>query len=210
MCHKCGRRNHFARVCRSGTHQQTRPKLQELDHEDSSGDELLIAGIEGTKRKDWDATVTINSQHITFKIDTGAQCNVMSSKTYNRISQQPLMRSNAKLAAFGGHRLTSLGRATMLCEYKNKYWPIEFEVLDVGSNVFGLKTSTEMKLVKRIDTLTNDTLSKYADTFTGLGCITGVTHHIQLKPNHKPVVHPPRKVPVTIRSKVRDELDHME
>ena len=84
------------------------------------------------------------------------------------------------------------------------------EVLDDVLNVLGLKTSTEMKLMKRIEALANDTLSKYADTFTGLGCITGVTHHIQLDPNHKPVVHPPRKVPVTIKSKVKDELERME
>ena len=87
---------------------------------------------------------------------------------------------------------------------------VEFEVHNDVSNVFGLKTSTEMKLVKRIQALTNDTFSKYADTFIGLGCITGVTHHIQLDPNHKAVVHPPRKVPVTIKSKVKDEFECME
>ena len=151
-----------------------------------------------------------NSQHVTFKIDTGAQCNVMSSETHNYVSQQPLTKSNAKLVAFGGHRLTSLGRATLMCEHKNKFWPVEFEVLNDVSNVLGLKTSAEMRLVKRIEALTNDTLTKYANTFTGLGCITKVTHHIQLHPNHKPVIYPPRKVPVTIRSKVKDELERME
>ena len=67
-----------------------------------------------------------------------------------------------------------------------------------------------MKLVQRIETLESDMLAKYADTFTGLGCITGVTHHIKLDPHHKPVVHAPRKVPVTIRSKVKEELERME
>ena len=50
---------------------------------------------------------------------------------------------------------------------------------------------------------------QYADTFHGLGCITEVTHHIELDPNCKPVIHPPRKVAVTIRSKVK-ELERME
>ena len=67
-----------------------------------------------------------------------------------------------------------------------------------------------MQLIKRIDVLTNDTLNQYADTFHGLGCITEVTHHIELDPNCKPVIHPPRKVPVTIRSKVKKELERME
>ena len=37
-----------------------------------------------------------------------------------------------------------------------------------------------------------------------------MTHHIQLDPKQNPVVHPPRKVPVTIRPKVKDELERME
>ena len=79
-CHKCGHRNHFTRACQSGT-LKTCPKTQELDNEcSSSEDELLIALIEGTTCKDWNATVTINSKNIAFKIDTGVQCNVMSSK----------------------------------------------------------------------------------------------------------------------------------
>ncbi len=53
---------------------------------------------------------------------------------------------------------------------------MQFEVLNDVSDVLGLNTCAEMKLVKRIEALTNDTLSKYADTFTGLGCITGATH----------------------------------
>ena len=44
---------------------------------------MIVATIEGTTLKDWDATIIINSQHVTFKIDTGAKCNVMSSETYN-------------------------------------------------------------------------------------------------------------------------------
>ena len=81
---------------------------------------------------------------------------------------------------------------------------VEFEVLENVSNVLGLSTSTEMKLVKRIESIINDTLGQYADTFTGLGCITDITHHIKIDQNHKPVIHPPRKVPVTIRPKVRE------
>ena len=89
---------------------------------------------------------------MSFKIDTGAQCNVMLSKTYNNVSQQPLRKSSTKLVAFGGHRLKSLGKATLLCKHKKK---IEFEVLNDVSDVLGLKTSEEMNLVQRIETVTN-------------------------------------------------------
>ena len=209
-CHKCGRRNHFARVCRS-RQQKGRPKLHELEHDSSSEDNMVIATINGgATKKDWQTTIKVNERDITFKIDTGAQCNVMSKESYDKVSQQPLRKSTAKLVTFGGHQINPLGRAVMLCEHKNKYMSVEFQILERVSNVLGLKTSTEMKLVKRIESITEDILSKHTDTFTGLGCITGVTHHIKVDPNYKPVVHPPRKVPVTLRSKVKDELERME
>ena len=76
--------------------------------------------------------------------------------------------------------------------------------------MLGLKTSEEMKLIKRVGSLSNDIVNQYASSFTGLGCISDETHHIELKPDSKPVIHPPRKVPVTLRLKVKTELQRME
>ena len=88
QCYKCGLQNHFAWVCRSGT-QPSRQRVHEIheDQEASSEKELVVAAVENEpSRKDWSTTVTINAHHITFKIDTGAQCNVMSNNTYKRVS----------------------------------------------------------------------------------------------------------------------------
>ena len=45
--------------------------------------------------------------------------------------------------------------------------------------------------------------------FKGLGCLPG-EHSIKLDPSVPPVVHPPRKLPVSLRGKIKDELDRME
>ena len=107
---------------------------------------MLLCAINGPDQKDWSTTVYINSHNIRFKLDTGAQCNVMSLTTYKRVSSRTLTKSKARLAAFGGHRLKSCGKATLLCEHKNKYWPVEFEVLEDVTNVLGLKTCEELQL----------------------------------------------------------------
>ena len=133
-------------------------------------------------------------------------CNVIK----NLPPTEPTTTSQLQIQTCGGHRLNSIGRTTLLCEYKDKYWPVEFKVINNVSDILGLNTCVEMQLIKRIEVLTNDALNQYADTFHGLGCITEVTHHIELDPNCKPVIHPPRKVPVTIRSKVKKELECME
>ena len=105
-CHKCGRRHHFAKVCQSKT-QAKSPHIREIDQEESSEDDLLIDAVEGQNKTNWNVTVIINSHNTKFKIDTGAQCNVISSATYHQVSKQPLRKSKSRLIAFGGHRHNS-------------------------------------------------------------------------------------------------------
>ena len=51
-------------------------------------------------------------------------------------------------------------------------------------------------------------LTEYADVFEGLGCLAD-PYHIEIEPTAQPVVHPPRKVPVTLREPLRLELKRM-
>ena len=61
-----------------------------------------------------------------------------------------------------------------------------------------------------MDAIDRCTTEDYADVFHGLGYVEGVTHHIKLDEHAKPVVHPPCRVPATLRLRVKDELDRME
>ena len=45
--------------------------------------------------------------------------------------------------------------------------------------------------------------------FEGLGKIDP-SHKMRLHDNYEPVIHPPRKIPETLRVKLKEELDHME
>lgn len=52
-------------------------------------------------------------------------------------------------------------------------------------------------------------LKSYEDVFKGLGELPG-KHHINIDDTVTPVIHPPRKVPVALRDKVKTELQRME
>lgn len=52
-------------------------------------------------------------------------------------------------------------------------------------------------------------LKSYEDVFKGLGELPG-KHHINIDDTVAPVIHPPRKVPVALRDKVKTELQRME
>ena len=153
----------------------------------------------------------MNRQRIMFKIDTGAQCNVIPQWLYYQVSKDPLQPSSASLVAFGGHKLHTCGKAKILCQYKDNNYLVKFEVVDYNvPNILGLITCTDMNLVQHIDTIGNNLFEQYYDVFEGLGCVTDIHYHIRIDPTKTPVIHPPRRVPITLRPRIQEELERME
>ena len=166
-----------------------------------------------TTAPEWKVSILVNQQRTSFKIDTGAQCNVISKSRYRQLSSVPLQKSHARLVAFGGERLNVSGRVTMRCEHKHKFYNADFEVINQDvPNILGLQTCVQMNLVQRLDAINNETdfLTCYSDVFKGLGCISKTDYHIKVDKAYQPVVHPPRRVPVTLRPKIQAELSRME
>ena len=204
-CRKCGQRNHFAKVCRTRT---TQPLYNySIRKETPDSDNLFIGTLgQAHKVKDWSVTILMNKQKTTFKIDTGAQCNVIPQWKYYQVCKDPLQPSSTSLVAFGGHKLHTCGKATIPCQYKDNQHLVEFEVIDHDvPNILGLVTCMEMNLVQRIDTVGSNHITlfeQYHDVFGGLGCVTDVLYHIRIDPTKTPVIHPPRRVPITLRPKI--------
>ena len=68
----------------------------------------------------------------------------------------------------------------------------------------------EQHCIPECFTVTNQNIfNEYSDLFQGLGCIPG-EHLIKVDPSVPAVVHPHRKVPVSLKDKIKDELDRME
>ena len=93
-CYNCGRKNHFAKVCRSRTVTKYLKKVHSVTQHDSSdsSDDFFIGMVQcGTnKMPDWKVTILVNHQKTCFKIDTGAQCNVISRLKYHKLCSKPL------------------------------------------------------------------------------------------------------------------------
>ena len=125
-----------------------------------------------------------------------------------------LQKSTANLVAFGGHKLNTTGKASIQCQYRGKQYTIEFKVIDQDVPcILGLSICIEMNVVQRIDTVDEQTdaiYEKYSNVFDGLGCINNIQYHINIDQTCKPVIYPPRRVPVTLKLKIQDELKRTE
>ena len=133
---------------------------------------------------------------------------------YYLVCKDPPQLPSASLVAFGGHKLHTCGKVTIPCQYKDRNYHVEFEVIDQNvPNILGLPTCIDMNLVQRIDTAGSNQVTlfeQYYNVFGGLGCVTDVRFHIRIDSTKVPVIHPSRRVPITLRPKIQEELTHME
>ena len=149
-----------------------------------------------------------------FKLDSGADCNVISKSLLAQLPVGPKQtcQCKAKLKVYDGRQITPGGKISQTCEYKGKFTVLDFILIEQDlPSILGLKSCLELSLIKRIYHFQEENLeSEYADVFEGLGGIKGVQHKIQVHPKAIPVVHPPRRVPVALREPLKDELHRME
>ena len=111
-------------------------------HANDSDSDIFLNSIE-TKDQliDWTVNVKIQKKNISVKLDTGAQCNVLPLHVYKQIARnKPLKISNSMLVCYAGHRLDTVRKMAHLVSTKDKYIPLEFEIVkNKATPVFGLK-----------------------------------------------------------------------
>lgn len=135
MCKNCQKRNHFAKMCRS---QGQAKKMHAVEQSDDDN-ELFLGSVEveqetcikkidsaETDDDDWTQDLIINRRNVTFNLDTGAKCNVMSAQTFNALDVRGILtKSTCKLVAYFGHKMAPLAT----CVYKGQKHKIEFEIV---------------------------------------------------------------------------------
>lgn len=55
-------------------------------------------------QSDWIETLTINDHHVDFKLDTGAQANIIPKQVFDKLklNDQQLTKTRVKLVTYGG------------------------------------------------------------------------------------------------------------
>ena len=199
---------------------QVARRVVEEEQSDNESEELFIDQVQkDSHEQDWKASLLVNNNMVEFKLDTGAQANVIPSDVFNSLKGMPqLGKTKAKLTGFNGSEIPVLEVAKMICKYKDKQINSDFFVVEAEGQppLLGLRACQELSLIKFVRTVDtahvnspNSILDEFNDLFEGLGELEG-EHHIEINPEVKPVIHPPRKVPFTLLPKLKQELERME
>ena len=76
--------------------------------------------------KDWYVNFQINNCTMPFKIDNGAQCNVMPRSTCNEAGIIVTTgRSRSKLVSYSRHEIKTIGKTDVVVLYQDRYHVME-------------------------------------------------------------------------------------
>lgn len=128
-----------------------------------------------------------------------------------------LSKSNLKLFAYNGHSVHPIGYTVIQSNLKGRDYSIEYQIVQTHFHpILGLRACLDLGIVhltysidKVVPYSKSDVLSQYSNVFHGIGLFAGQCT-FQIDPNVRPVINPPRKVPVALRDKLKQELDCME
>ena len=109
------------------------------------------------------------------------------------------------------------GMCQLRCLYRDIALMLDFYVIDTNAPpVMAMKTCRDLNVVKIVmavseekDAALQSIMAEYAEVFQGIGEFPGVCT-FRVAPDATPVVCPPRRIPIALRSKLKDELDSME
>ncbi|XP_021368026.1 uncharacterized protein K02A2.6-like, partial [Mizuhopecten yessoensis] len=228
QCQSCNKYNHFSKKCffkGAKVHD-----VEALPDSSDSNDEFFIDSIKTPSNANqafYTLHVGPKKVPVRFKLDTGSQANILPNSLFETLGNQgKLQPSSEKLSAYSGHTLDTLGSCQLTCQHKGKSVKLYFHVVKTQSTpILGMRPCLDLGLIKLVYTcsvdspvskvsdsqpLNKDTvLSEYKDVFEGIGLLKGECH-IKTDPSVPPVVHPPRRVPLSLREGLKEELARME
>ncbi len=93
-----------------------------------------------------------------MKIDTGAQCNMLSMRTFKSLGlTQKLQPSDICIKAYGGSKLKGEGQITLDVKCKNRNYSTNFQVIDYPvPNILGANESEIIGMVRRVFAVVED------------------------------------------------------
>ncbi|XP_044745087.1 uncharacterized protein LOC123306952 [Coccinella septempunctata] len=174
----------------------------------------------------WKKKLIVEDKEIEFKLDTGAEVSILPAYAVKSCNLSRIKPTDVTLVAYGSEKfkIKPVGEISLTCRCNGRNAIINFIVVDCKNQVplLGLTGCIALKLIKRIDNLVKnivhgsktifrsleDIKLMYPQVFEGLGRFPN-EYHISLKEDAVPHISAIRRVPQTLREKLKTKLDQM-
>jgi predicted aspartyl protease len=164
-CNECGKPNHYTKMRRL-----KKKKNKEIDGVDSGSDtesEFEIETVQGTTgQKKWTVTLKVEKSSVKFKIDTGAECNIISKSVCDKLGIKKLQHPKAKLVSYTGHKLQIAGKIQCSVQHKDKYYVLPFYVVPGKVDpILGLLSCEELNILTLVETIGEQKTTETTQTY---------------------------------------------
>ena len=164
-CRNCGRKNHFARCCKSAAEKRSKGSIKAvwrlLDDKDQPGysesEESEVESIYTLNTSKQDRiTIGVNDKSVNFIIDTGSTAMIMTIQQFIEYEKKccvQLFQSNAKLVPYGSEQpLEIVGKFEAQLEYQGKTVRETIYVVNTpkhqsANSLLSRKVATELGIV---------------------------------------------------------------
>ena len=228
-CAKCGRYNHYQTMCKSNqkVHQVESDEFDdEYDDDDDDYESVPYITTDETTEfvyslsasKDINVKMIVNKRPVVFQIDSGASINILPRKY---LQNEEIQNTTKKLKMWNGSVLNPVGGTTVKVknEKTDKKYKVCFTIVNENLKpILGKRASEMMNLIKINYEMfepvcalkTTDIKAEFDDVFNedSVGKFRG-TLKLCVDSDITPTEMPPRRVPVAIRDKLKEEIDSL-
>ena len=174
-----------------------------------------IEAVKSSKKKCIEQELIFGNKPVVFKLDTGAECNVLPEKVTKELIDCQVEPTNTTLRSFGGDPLNTVGKCFINTCVQGHNSPILVEYYVVRHDVkpiliiesclrLGLISISGSVVPKglNVDALEQKSnhIDEFDDVFTGLGWKEG-EYNISLSDGAKPTIQPQRNIPLRLLDK---------
>ncbi|XP_055522623.1 uncharacterized protein LOC129716814 [Wyeomyia smithii] len=223
-CHGCGGRNHFEKVCKAqgkkiknkrrnvkkvqndsiSTSQSEGSDNSETESEEEEKEVVIgkvydFSDAGGNVFADLKIFISKRWQSVRCELDTGANTSIVGIDWLKKATggnSPDLLPSKFRLQSFGRGTIPVLGEVRIPCRRNGRKYTLALQVVNV--NHMPLLSAKAEQLVKQ-----------HKQLFEGYGKFPGVVC-LEVDPNVVPSIQQPRRVPIAMRSLLKEDLRKLE
>lgn len=224
-CNKCGKMNHFGKMClsnkqtqRANPSNQTKQTNNVESQADDSGE--FVFNIKGENKQLPEVVVILNELPVTFTIDSGSTSNIISKYVYNQLNKPSLVETDVQIQTYSRNILPVIGKFEGRFHYKNATVHEDIFVIDNNNintrSLMSYCTATKLKLLQITCTTVSaeqykdNVKKKHPSLFGRIGKMLNKEIHLHIDENVPPVVQHCRRIPFHLRAKLEEELKRLE
>ena len=230
VCRSCQKRGHFSKVCRA-TQTRNREVREVEPPEEVDIPEVTVLSTELSAALPSDkitCTVEINTKRsqsckVNLLVDTGSSVSILPQSIYTEHFRDiPLTRPTVKLVSYNRTSIPVLGCMFADVSLHGRTAPGTFFIAENGTPLMGRDLMTVLSVCIMNNKVLPPDTSAPPTTFTpapvlqctdtpapAVGCARQFVHHVKVDPSITPVRQKLRRLPLSVRGAVSDELKRL-